>query len=329
LFGRKKDESKDKKEEDDEDADPAPPHEQVPFLWWGTGLLISVCITVGVLKFAWGIGVGETLLAIFLGFIFAFIGIQSAGETDINPTGAIAKSSQIVLAALPPINPTGELLKQKQTVNLAAGLVSAASAHQSTDMVGDLKTGHLLRAAPRAQFLAQLIGSIFSIFTGLAFWLLFSSAYPCITDSTLDGTPGCPFALQAVTAWQGVTMALTTANAIPQSALITALAIGAFVVLYVVFKNNCVPRKYHEYMPNMNAMGVALVNIDQSLIIALFMGSMLGLIWEKKWPANYEMYMFAVAAGLVAGEGIFGTMQAAMTIFGLREGMLSEWGMPH
>jgi len=329
LFGRKPSEPRDKKIEDDEDADPAPPHEQVPFLWWGSGLLISVLITVGVLKFAWGIGVGETLLAILLGFIFAFIGIQSSGETDINPTGAIAKSSQIVLAALPPVNPIGPELSQKQIVNLAAGLVSAAAAHQSTDMVGDLKTGHLLRASPRAQFLAQLVGSLFSIFSGLAFWLLFSSAYPCITDPSKDGTEGCPFTLQAVTAWQGVTMALTMANSIPHSALYSALGIGSFVIVYVVFKNNCIPRKYHNYLPNMNAIGVSLVNYDQGLIVALFAGSMWGLIWEKRWPAHYEMYMFAVAAGLVAGEGIFGTLQAAMTIFGLREGMLTNWGVPH
>jgi len=124
-------------------------------------------------------------------------------------------------------------------------------------------------------------------------------------------------------------MALTTANAIPTSALISALGIGAFVVAYVVFKNNCIPRQYHEYLPNMNAMGVALVNIDQSLIIALFAGSIFGLIWEKKSPGSYEMYMFAVAAGFIAGEGIFGTVQAGMTIGGLSEGMWSEWGLPH
>jgi len=329
MFGGKKNQSvKDKKVEDDEDADPAPAHEQVPLLWWSSGLGISIIITVVVLKFVWGIGVGETLLAILLGFIFAFIGIQSAGETDINPTGAIAKTSQIILAALPPINPTGAELKIKQTANLAAGLVSAASAHQSTDMVGDLKTGHLLRASPRAQFTAQIFGSIFSIFTGLAFWVLFSSAYPCITNSAFDDTPGCPFALQAVTAWQGVTIALTTANAIPTSALLTALGLGLFTIVYVVIKNNCIPKQYHGYLPNMNAMGVALVNIDQSLIIALFLGSIGGLIWEKRSPSSYEMYMFAVAAGLVAGEGVFGTVQAGMTLATLKEGMGSMFGMP-
>lgn len=252
------------------------------------------------LYFAWDIGVGESLLAIFLGFAFAFIGIQSAGETDINPTGSIAKSSQIVLAALPPHGVTGNELQIKQTINLAAGLVSAASAHQSTDMVGDLKTGHLLGASPRAQFLAQLFGSIFSVATGFGFWMLFALAYPCITDSTIKN---CEFPLQAVTAWQAITQALTTSNAIPYSALVSALSIGAFVVVFVVVKNNWIPKQYHNYLINWNAVGVAFVNNDQGLIISLFLGSLVSVIWQKRWPENFEMYMFAVASGLIAGEG--------------------------
>jgi len=308
--------------------DPATPEHQVPAKWWVGGLFISIIITVVVMKFVWSIPVGETFLAILLGFIFAFIGIQSAGETDINPTGAIAKSSQIVLAALPPFNPTGEALRLKQTVNLAAGLISAASAHQSTDMVGDLKTGHLLRASPRAQFLAQLVGSVFSVFTGLGLWVLFASAYPCITDGAHDESKNCVFSLQAVVAWQAITQALTTANAIPTSALYTTLILGIFVTLYVVVKNNWIHPRYHGYLLNFNAVGVAFVNTDQGLIACLLIGSLIGMAWNKRSPESYEMYMFAVAAGLIAGEGIFGVVQAGFALGNLEEGMLSEWGMP-
>ena len=320
----------DMKEDDDDDEihDPAPYYEQVPALWWVLGLFASIILTVVVLYFAWGIGVGETLLAVFLGFIFAFIGIQSSGETDINPTGAIAKSSQIVLAALPPQNATGTELQTKQTTSLAAGLLAAAAAHQSTDMVGDLKTGHLLRASPRAQFYAQIIGSFFSIISGLAFWVLFASAYPCITNDQFDNTPGCPFPLIAVTGWQGVTMALTTKNAIPLPALYTAFGLGAVVVIYTIIKNKVVPASWKPYMPNMNAIGVALVNTDQSLIISLFAGACFGVLWKRKSPSTYDMYMFAIAAGLVAGEGIFGVVQALFAICGLHEGMGTTWGMP-
>jgi uncharacterized oligopeptide transporter (OPT) family protein len=43
-------------------------------------------------------------------------------------------------------------------LNLSAGVVTAGSAAQASDMTGDLKTGYLLRAKPRNQFIAQIWG---------------------------------------------------------------------------------------------------------------------------------------------------------------------------
>jgi uncharacterized oligopeptide transporter (OPT) family protein len=41
----------------------------------------------------------------------------------------------------------------------------------------DLKTGHLLRASPRAQFYGQLIGSSLSILVTTAAYSLYANAY--------------------------------------------------------------------------------------------------------------------------------------------------------
>jgi hypothetical protein len=35
--------------------------------------------------------VGEALLALLVGFLFSFVGVQSSGHTDVNPVGTIAK----------------------------------------------------------------------------------------------------------------------------------------------------------------------------------------------------------------------------------------------
>ena len=48
---------------------------------------------------------------------------------------------------------------------------------QAGDLLQDLKTGHLLRASPRAQFVAQLIGGSFSVLTTVAAYNLYASAY--------------------------------------------------------------------------------------------------------------------------------------------------------
>ncbi|KAI8804216.1 hypothetical protein BJ742DRAFT_456499 [Cladochytrium replicatum] len=77
----------------------------------------------------------EAILAILLGFIFAFIGIQSSGETDIVPIGTIGKTSQFVFAAFRDPNQS-----QMSKTNLINGQIAAACAAQTVDMVGDLKT---------------------------------------------------------------------------------------------------------------------------------------------------------------------------------------------
>jgi len=41
----------------------------------------------------------------------------------------------------------------------------------------DLKTGHLLGAAPRAQFFGQILGSAVSVVFSVAAYALFTSAY--------------------------------------------------------------------------------------------------------------------------------------------------------
>ncbi|KAI8806868.1 OPT oligopeptide transporter protein-domain-containing protein [Cladochytrium replicatum] len=309
------------------DEDPAPVNHRVPAWAWVGGLVLSVILSVVVLSVAFGVGVGESILAIICGFLFAFIGLQSSGETDINPTGTIAKTSQVVLAAVPPYAPAGPELAAKQTANLASGLLAAAAAHQSVDMVSDLKTGHLVGASPRAQFYAQLIGSIWSSVVGLGVWALFTTAYPCITNLELDDV--CldkGFSLTAVQAWYGITLALTKNAAVPSTSLYTAIGAGLFTVVFVVLKNTVIPKKYHSYLINLNAVGIAFTNTDSSIMFAIFFGWLFGLIWKKVNANGHEHYMYAVAAGLIAGEGVFGVVQAIFAIAGVESA--TDIGMP-
>lgn len=67
-----------------------------------------------------------------------------------------------------------------QMFNLSAGVVAAGSAGQASDMTGDLKTGYLLRAKPRNQFIAQLCGAVVAVFLTSGLFILFTKATPCI-----------------------------------------------------------------------------------------------------------------------------------------------------
>lgn len=53
-------------------------------------------------------------------------------------------------------------------------MLAGAAANQTTDMVGDLRTGHLLGASPACQFYTQLIGAFFSIVLAPSLFILFA-----------------------------------------------------------------------------------------------------------------------------------------------------------
>ena len=302
-----------KKTDEEDDDDPVPIHHQVPVLWWTLGLLVTAVFTVCLLYISFDVPVGESILAILLGIVFGFIAIQSSAETDINPIGSIAKTSQAVFAAIP--NPD---IRAKQTSNLISGLVAAAAASQSSSMVGDLKTGHIVGASPRSQFIAQIVGSLFSSVLGVFFWWIFTSAYPCILDAKLDDV--CVkkgFGMQAVQAWYGVTIALTGTANIPAASAYACLGLGLTTIFFTIAKTFYIPQKYHDYLPNFNAIGIAFTNNDPSLMWSILAGSIAAKIWSKKSPVNAEMYLFSVAAGMIAAEGIYGVIQAVFTIFEL------------
>ena len=60
----------------------------------------------------------HSLLSIVLSFLFATIGVQSTGETDINPLGGIGKLTQFVFALVAP----GETITNVMAANIAASL---------------------------------------------------------------------------------------------------------------------------------------------------------------------------------------------------------------
>ena len=104
--------------------------------------------------------------------------------------------------------------------NLVAGSLAGQAAHHSVDMVADLKIGHLMSATPKGQFWAQLAGTVATVIPMTGLFVLYTQAYPCITDHTIEK---CQFEMPAVMAWKAVAIAMTeTKNPIPKSSGITS-----------------------------------------------------------------------------------------------------------
>ena len=140
--------------------------------------------------------------------------VRALGETDLNPVSGLGKISQLFFAWIQPGN---------VVANIIAGGVAEAGAQQyvfssrslssvlrysfaslrAGDLMQDLKTGHLIRASPRAQFFGQLIGSCLSIVVTTTAYTLYQRAYPI---------PGPSFPAPTAYVWLGLARLLRTCS---------------------------------------------------------------------------------------------------------------------
>ena len=91
---------------------------------------------------------------------------------------------------------------------------------QAGDLMQDLKTGHLLRASPRAQFFSQLIGSTASIFVTVAAFQIYESTY---------SIPSADFPAPVSHIWKDMALLMKDGlSALPESALYFA---GLFAMI--------------------------------------------------------------------------------------------------
>ncbi|KAG0370115.1 hypothetical protein BGZ54_007643 [Gamsiella multidivaricata] len=295
--------------------DPVPPHLQVPTLWWVTGLVISAVFTIVLMAVDFKVPVYSTIIAIILSFLLAFVGLQASGETDINPTGSIGKVTQLVFSRFP-----GELQVVQKT-NLMCANISASICAQAVDMVGDLKTGHLLGASPRSQFFAQCVGSVFAIAAAVPLFILYTEAYHCIVDATIEK---CEFGLVSVVTWQSVCQILTTGGTVPRGSVITACVLAVLAIVNIVIRIKLVPEKVRPYWINLNAVGLGMINPSPALALAMLTGWVGGQIWVRINRVAHEKLMYSVAGGFISGVGVAGIIKAIMVLGGVQSGTV-KW----
>ncbi|KAI8456543.1 putative oligopeptide transporter [Phakopsora pachyrhizi] len=295
-------------EKDESTIDPAA-DQLVPGWAWGSLLLFSIILTCVVMKYE-AIDLGVTLLAILLGFLFSFIGVQSSGDIDINPISTCAKASQIIIGGA---THHYSQVQKALTVNLLSGMIAGAASNQTTDMVGDLRTGHLLGASPKVQFFSQLFGAFFSIFLAPTLFALFSQAYPCILDLEAKR---CEFGAPSVGAWRAVAVAVTSKGSIPipKSSWIFSLCVSVLSILVTIAKYKLVSEKNRKWVPNMNAIGLGFIVNVSGYASAMGIASVLSFLWKCKAPQMHATYAYSLAAGMMSGEGLGGVVNAVFSI---------------
>ncbi|KAJ4982920.1 OPT oligopeptide transporter [Stagonosporopsis vannaccii] len=160
------------------DSEPdAPPEHLISTRTTLIGLIGSLvlCVVAVHVSFPGLIPFRLTLLSLVLALLLSIMGVRALGETDLNPVSGISKLTQLVFALVTPT--TGPGAKNAVIINLVAGAVSESAALQAGDLLQDLKCGHIIGAAPNAQFWGQMIGSGVGAVLSAVVYKLYTNVY--------------------------------------------------------------------------------------------------------------------------------------------------------
>ncbi|KAK5993668.1 putative metal-nicotianamine transporter YSL5 [Cladobotryum mycophilum] len=260
---------------------------------WLPGLIAAIIMTCLVTTLLFGMSVIETFLALGLAFFLSLVAIQAMRATDTMPVTAVSKVSQLLL-----------------------------------NLISDFRIGYLLRTPPRAQYAAQLIGTAVAAIIAPSAFVLFTTAHPCILDVDESGSASCEFSGPSIAAWRAVAVAATESTLpIPTSSLYFSLImamVGSASVVLRQFGKGKLFDSIKPYVPNFMILALAFTIPSPKYGIAMLVGSGVAMTWKSRRPKSFEGYGFAIAAGLVAGEGIGGTINSILAISGVGG---REWGI--
>ncbi len=268
---------------------------EVPGSWFlgGFAVLGTAAIVLGHALFhiQWWMG----LIAVAATFLLVVVAARATGETDITPIGPLSKITQLTFGAISPGNITTNLM----TANISAGATA-----QAGDLLTDLKSGYLLGARPRQQFLAQLFGVIVG---GLVVIPVFFILIPNVNMLATEKWPA-PAAL----VWRGVAELLAKGVGSLHRTARIGLVIGAALGILLPLLDMWFP-KQKKYIPSPTGLGLAFT-INGFNIISFFIGSVAALLVRRAWPKIGEQYVVPVSSGIIAGESLMGVTVAFLTI---------------
>lgn len=268
---------------------------EVPTSWFIAGM---IPISIGVLIINWyafqmNIFLGAIALA--MSFVLSMVACRATGETDTNPIGAMGKVMQLLFAVLP--GAAGN-----KTINLMSAATAANSASSSADLLTDLKSGYILGANPRQQFIAQFSGIFFGTIAIVPAWYLLVP-----NKAALEA-----FNPPATNMWKAVAEVLASEKGIdslPASAKM-AIVIGGLVGILLPTLEKILP-KARPFLPSAMGLGLAWV-VSFSNSFSFFIGALIAMLWAKIHFKSQDKFCIPIASGLVAGESLIKALLAML-----------------
>lgn len=271
---------------------------EVPTRWFVVLFTLGMVGVVAMQKLVWHIPITLGVIAVLLTFVLSVVACRATGETDTTPVGALGKVTQLTYGVLAPSN---------MTTNIMTASVTANASGCAADLLMDLKSGYLLGANPRQQFIAQMAGILpGAIAVGLAWNFMVPSAEVLGTDR---------YPAPAAQVWRSVAELLSKGIAsLDDTARAGALA-GGLVGLALPLLERAFP-KAKPFIPSPMGLGLAFV-ITGYNSISMFAGALAALLLGKARPKLADDYVIPVASGVIAGESLMAILISVLFAFGV------------
>ncbi|OGR91581.1 MAG: hypothetical protein A2V88_12520 [Elusimicrobia bacterium RBG_16_66_12] len=271
---------------------------EVPTSWFLSGAALSGLGCVAVLYFAFGTSWWMGIIAVLMTFFLAVVACRVTGECDTTPIGAMGKITQLAFGFLAPAD---------IATNLMTASVTAGAAGASADLLTDLKSGYILGANPRKQFIAQFLG----IFAGTlivvpAFYLLVPTAAALGTDQ---------WPAPSAQVWAAVAKLLASGIHALHPTARNGMIVGGLLGIMIPVIEKTFP-KYQKFIPSATGLGLSMV-IPFFNSLSMFIGALIALVLEETRPKIAERYIITVSSGLIAGESLVGVAVALLAATGM------------
>jgi OPT family oligopeptide transporter len=280
----------------------SPEDVEVPGRWFLFGAIGAGAGVVIVAWRAFNVPLHLGVLAVLMTFVLGLVACRATGESDITPGGAMGKIMQLTY---------GVLIPQNATANLMTAGITSGSALAAADLLNDLKSGYLLGANPRRQFIAQAMGIVTgTIATTLGYFLLVPDARVLTGVDGKDPVFPAPGAQQWKAVAEVFKYGLHNLHPMSQTALKVGLVVGAILAL----GEGLAPKRFRNWIPSPTGLGLGMI-LPFFYPFAFLLGALFKTVCDrlnKDWATKY---VTPIAAGGIAGESIVGVIVQGLNNF--------------
>jgi putative OPT family oligopeptide transporter len=255
-------------------------------------LLVSLLLLLVVARVAFHLPLVLTALGLIVAMLLANVCARAAGETDLAPIGVLGTLTQIMFGGIGVVT------------SLFNGSITSGVGSQTAQTLWAFRAGHQLKASPRAQVWAEILGAVIGALVSVPVYFVIVKAYGIGTEAMPS-----PSAMSWKTTAQAVLEGLSTT---PRHAGVAgAMGFGVGVVLSILAR-----RPWGRFMPSPAAMGMAFL-CPFSLSLAICVGGVLSLLAARsRSREEATAAVMSVAAGGIAGESVMGVLIAFLLAMG-------------